>query len=121
MKRQRYLYQGHMGGFFITDSPDDDHYCEQCDDWDLGIGSFTSLSELWNLLEDLCDINGSGGYALQYIYPLIVHEFDLPNNLEYYDRQHELLGICDFDDDYIVSQIELLIGRKINGRKEEFE
>lgn len=64
-----YIYEGHMGGLYISDDPleYEDLYCEECGDFDWLIGYATTRDEAWNLLKDNVDINGSGGWDYEYI------------------------------------------------------
>ena len=90
-----YLYESHMGGLFSTDdmlSPDE-CYCEECGDSDWLIGEYATLNDFWNLIKDDCDINGSGGYDLTYVYPIIVKEFDLLYEVTY---ENDYLKDCEF-------------------------
>lgn len=111
-----YLYENHMGGLYTSDEYMDyeELYCETCGDSDFLLGTFELVSEFWDLIEDMCSFYGSGGYALQYVYPIIVGEFDLPDELRYEDDYIRLCGHCDHDDEDLISRIEVLIGRKID-------
>ena len=113
----KYLYEDHLGGAYITDTElDDDRlYCEQCGDSDWPIGSFETMKDFWELIKDECDIDGCGGWSLQYFYPLMVEIFNLPDVVEYendYDREQ---GICSHSDAEIVARIEELIKENQNG------
>lgn len=110
-----YLYENHMGGLYTSDYyiDPDELYCEQCGDSDWLLGEYETLNEFWNLIESECDINGSGGYFLQYVYPIMVSEFELPDQLEYDDYDDQLRGFCNTNDDDIINRIEELIGRKV--------
>lgn len=114
----RYLYESHLGKLYISDYyiNDDELYCEECGDSDWLLGQFDSIEEFWNLIEDKCDINGSGGYSLQYIYPKLVNEFDLPDLVWYDNYYEELHGFCNAKKENIVRRIEELIGRKVISR-----
>lgn len=111
----RYLYEGHMGNLFISDDYLDyeELYCETCGDSDQLLGEFETIEDFWNLIEDKCDINGSGGYSLQYVYPILVGEFELPDLIEYDDCEEALYGCCNAKDCDIINRIEELISRKI--------
>lgn len=111
----RYLYEGHMGNLFISDDYLDyeELYCETCGDSDQLLGEFETIEDFWNLIEDKCDINGSGGYSLQYVYPKLVSEFDLPDLVWYDSYYEELRGFCNAKEENIVRRIEELIGRKV--------
>lgn len=117
----KYLYENHMGGIYTSDAIlDDDYlYCETCGDWDHFIGPFNTVNEFWSLIEKDCDIYGSGGYCMEYIYPIIVREFDLPDKIEYQDDYDECSGFCCNDYDSIINRIEELIGRKVERRQND--
>lgn len=110
-----YLYEGHMGGLYITEDylGPDCLRCSVCGDSDWLLGEYETISDFWNLIEDQCDINGSGGYSLQYVYPIMVRKFELPDLIEYDDAQEQLLGFCNTSDEDIINRIEELIGRKV--------
>ena len=65
-----------------------------------------TLSDLWNLLKSECSINGTGGYSLQYIFPIIVNEFNLNVEVTYDNFNDKDQGFCNLTDDLIVSIIE---------------
>ena len=104
----RYLYDGHLGSLFTSDNilSYEECYCETCGDSDQLIGTFTTLEEFWNLIKDDCDIDGSEGWCLQYIFPLIVSEFELPVELTYDDYDMKSQGFCNFTDKEIIELIE---------------
>lgn len=107
-----YLYEGHMGGLYTSDyyiNPDE-LYCEQCGGSDWLLGEYETLNEFWDLIESKCDINGGGGWCLQYVYPIMISEFGLSDRIEYEDSLHVF---CNASDDYIINRIEQLIGRKV--------
>lgn len=110
----RYLYESHLGSLYISDDyiDDDELYCEECGDSDWLLGQFNSIEEFWNLIEDKVDIRGSGGYALQYIYPIIVVGFELDDKLDF-DNGIDWPLYCTWDDERIIGRIEELIGREI--------
>lgn len=93
---KKYLYESHLGGLYVSDEIRDfaDLFCEQCGDSDQLIGTFNTAKEFWDLVKDECDINGSGGYALQYIYPLMVEEFELMDNTVYENKYEKESGFC---------------------------
>ena len=101
----QYLYQGHMGGLYTSNEPIDYDrlYCEQCGDSDWFLGTFETLKDFWDLIKDECDIDGSGGWALEYIYPMMIEIFDLPDVVECED------GWCSKSEEYILSRIEEFI------------
>ena len=107
----KYLYESHLGGIYITDEEQDfeNLYCEQCGDSDWLIGSFETIEDFWNLVKDDCDIDGCGGWSLQYIQPMIVEEFNLPDILEYQNDLEKALGVCYHSDAEIIARIEELI------------
>jgi len=107
----KYLYESHLGGIYYT-SRKLSHkqlYCEQCGDSDWLIGPFETIKELWSLIKDSCDIDGCGGLPLQYLYPLIVEWFNLPDVVEYENDYERDRGICYHSDAEIIARIEELI------------
>lgn len=64
-----YIYENHMGGLYAYDDifEYDQLYCETCGDSDYLIGSASTREEAWNLLKGDTDIDGSGGYAYEYV------------------------------------------------------
>ena len=115
-----YLYQGHMGGLYTSDYyiDPDELYCESCGDSDWLLGTYETINDFWNLIEDECDIDGNGGWSLQYVYPIMVSEFGLPDNVGYDSRDDQLIGFCNASDERIINRIEELIGRKVTRRYE---
>ena len=107
----KYLYESHLGSIYTSDSilDDGDLYCEQCGDRDWFIGSFKNIQEFWELIEDDCDING-GCLSLQYIYPIMVEEFDLPDDVKY-ERD---CGFCCNSDEEILERIHKLTKENSN-------
>ena len=106
----RYLYEGHLGNLFSTPYELDyeDCYCDECGDSDYLIGSYETIEEFWNLIENDCDLDGHGGWSLQYVFPLMASEFNL---LDRFEMNGEFCG--DLPEDEIIERIEQLIGRKI--------
>lgn len=104
----RYLYDGHIGSIFTTDTrlSTEQCHCETCGDFDWLLGDYETVEQFWNLIKDECDIDNSGGWALQYILPMIVSEFDLPIELTYDDYQSELDGYCSLSNEQILELIE---------------
>lgn len=104
----RYLYEYHMGGVYTTDRylDFDDLYCETCGDVDQFIGTFETIQEFWDLIKDECDINGSGGHALQWVYPVMVDDFLLPYKVDYESNYTKDCGICCNSDEEILRNIE---------------
>lgn len=90
-------------------------YCEQCGDHDDYLGSFTTFRDFWDLIKDKCDIKGRGGYSLQYVYPIIVSEFDLPDNVKYDNDYERDCGFCSNSDKEILTRIKKLIKECSNG------
>ena len=107
----KYLYQGHIGGLYTSDEQldYDSLYCEQFGDSDWFLGTFETIKDFWNLIKDECDIEGNGGWSLQYIYPMMVALFNLPDILEYENEWDKDSGICDNSDADILARIEKLI------------
>ena len=107
----KYLYQGHIGGLYTSDEQlDYDRlYCEQCGDSDWFLGAFETLKDFWELIKDECDIEGNGGWSLQYIYPMMVVLFDLPDVVEYENEWDRDYGLCNNSDAEILARIEELI------------
>ena len=107
----KYLYESHLGGLYTSDERlDHDRLrCKECCDYDWLIGTFETIEDFWNLIKDECDIDGSGGLSLQYIYPMIVDLFDLPDVLEYKNEFYRYDGICNNSDAEILARIEELI------------
>lgn len=65
-----YIYESHMGDdLYISYEPIDYEYlyCEQCGDSDRLVGYADTREEAWNLLKDITDINGSGGWDYDYV------------------------------------------------------
>ena len=111
----RYLYESHMGSLFVSDDylGFEETYCETCGDCDQLIGNFETINDFWDLIEDKCSIDGSGGYNLQYVYPMMVKLFDLPDKVEYDNYLDKLIGYCKSKEEDIINRIEELIGRKV--------
>ena len=68
-----YIYEGHMGSLFTSDYPLDFYrlYCETCGDSDRLIGYAETREDAWNLLKDITNINGSGGWDYDYVQELL--------------------------------------------------
>lgn len=107
----KYLYELHLGGLYISDIQLDRNalYCEQCGDYDWLIGQFETIKDFWSLIKDDCDINGSGGWSLQYVYPIIVDTFDLPYEVTYRTDDGRASGFCCNSDAEILARIGELI------------
>lgn len=74
-----YIYDGHAGGFYISDEeiPDDDLYCENCGDYD----------ELIFTMEDICDLQRLLNYMFTEYYTLDCM-FEIIEDLKkYYDDE----------------------------------
>lgn len=112
----KYLYESHLGGIYVTDKrlSSKSLYCEQCGDSDWPIGSFETIKDLWSLVKDDCDIDGCGGLPLQYLYPMIVKIFDLPDVVEYENDYEKARGFCYHSDAEIITRIEEMIRENNN-------
>ena len=64
-----YIYEGHLGSLYASDTYLDyeDLYCEECGDSDWCIGYATTREQAWELLKDNTNIDGSGGWDYEYI------------------------------------------------------
>lgn len=73
-----YIYESHMGGLYTDEDylDYDTLYCEECGDCDWYIGQAETQEEAWDLLKDDTDIDGSGGYDLEYITTFIKTNFN---------------------------------------------
>lgn len=102
-----YLYEGHMGGIYTSDDhySFDELYCEECGDSDTCLGWFDTEKDFLELLLPHCSINGSGGWSMQYVFPLVVYEFNLPIDIPYEDRNAKDCGFCSLTDDEISNQL----------------
>lgn len=111
----KYLYEGHLGSMFTCEEhiPLEKCYCETCGDYDTFIGTFETLEDLWKLIKPECSIDGSGGWSLQYIFPMIVSEFKLPVKLTYDSYDEESQGMCNLSDNEILQYIEEFIHANI--------
>lgn len=109
-----YLYESHLGGLYITDEQLDYNmlYCESCGDSDWPIGPFETIKDLWELIKEACDINGSGGWSLQYIYPMIVDMFELSDDVKYENDYDKDCGFCCNSEREILARIEELVNEK---------
>ena len=108
----KYLYESHVGGIYTNDKrlDSDALYCEMCGEYDDYLGSFTTFRDFWDLIKDKCDTKGRGGYSLQYVYPIIVSEFDLPNDVKYDNDYERDRRFCRNSDKEILARIKELIG-----------
>ena len=73
-----YIYESHMGGLYTLDEPLDyeDLYCEECGDSDSLLGYAEIREDVWNLLKDDTDIDGSGGWDYNYVQEFINGNWD---------------------------------------------
>lgn len=65
-----HIYAGHIhGNLYVRDEELDDEYlyCEVCGDSDSYFGYAETAEEAWNLLKIHCDIDGCGGYNVDYV------------------------------------------------------
>ena len=115
----KYLYESHLGGIYVTNKKlsADKLHCSSCGDSDWLIGGFETIKGFWSLIKDQCDIKGSGGIALQYIYPLMVETFKLPDVVEYEDECDKHYGLCSHSDKEILARIKELIKENIGKRQ----
>lgn len=51
MSEVRYMYESHMGGFYLTSEPMDDTYCEQCGDSDMPLGMVATREDALALID----------------------------------------------------------------------
>lgn len=116
----RYLYKYHLGGLYTTGRylDFDDLYCEQCGDADEFIGVFYTLAEFWDLVKDECDINGSGGLSLSYLYPIIVEEFGLPYEVTYENEYAMESGYCCNSEKQILKNIEEALKKDYHAKED---
>ena len=112
----KYLYESHLGGLYTSDEllGFRDVYCETCGDIDTYIGSFETIYDFWRLIKDGCDIDGNGGWSLQYIYPFMIREFDLLDELTRIKYHDSAAGFCCNSDAEILERIEKEICHEIN-------
>ena len=110
----KYLYESHLGGIYIADEQrdHDDLYCEQCGDSDWFLGTFETIKDFWSLIKDECDIDGNGGWTLQYIYPIMVEIFELPDEVQYENDYEKDSGFCCNSEAEILARILELIKEK---------
>lgn len=103
----KYLYEGHLGGIFCSDREltTEERFCDVCGDYDWFIGTAESFKDSWDLLKDKCDIKGSGGYDLTYVFPVLAQEFNIDFIITYADKYIEQLGFCSNTEEDILKQI----------------
>lgn len=107
----KYIYDSHLGGIYVSDEELDYkvRYCEQCRDSDQLLGTFETLSDFWNVIKDDCSINGSGGYSLQHVFPIICDEFNLDIDVPYDNYIDKADGFCSLSDNQIVNMINNML------------
>lgn len=106
----KYLYESHLGGLYTSDKQLGfrDVYCETCGDVDIYIGSFETVCDFWNLIKDDCSIDGDGGWSLQYIYPFMIREFDLIEEMEFLRYYDGCACSCGNRDEEILERIKVI-------------
>ena len=107
----KYLYESHVGGLYSSDHERNhvELWCDMCCDMDCHVGQFESIADFWNLIKDKCDINGSGDWSLQYIYPYIIEEFNLIDDAEYKNYYEKDCGFCCNTEEWILNRINDLV------------
>ena len=107
----RYIYESHLGGiYFDTENKSaSELYCETCGDYDWCLGKGETLEACWDVIKNNCDIDGSGGWSLQYIYPFLVSEFLLEDEVPYEDYNMKSQGFCSLSDEELIKRIEKFI------------
>ena len=107
----RYIYESHLGGIYFDDrnKSASERYCETCGDYDRCLGKVETLRDCWEVVKDRCDIDGSGGWCLQYIYPILISEFLLEDEVPYEDYNMKSQGFCSLSDEEIINRIENFI------------
>lgn len=115
-----YLYESHVDGLYINEDclNFEDLYCEECGDSDNLLGSFETLKEFWDLVKDECDINGSGGLSLSYLYPIIVEEFGLPYEVTYENEYTMESGYCCNSEKQILKNIEEALKKDYHAKED---
>ena len=73
-----YIYEGHLGSLYTSDRALDyeETYCEICGDSDWLIGYAETKAAAWDLLKDVTDINGSGGWGYDYVMEFLDENWD---------------------------------------------
>lgn len=64
-----YIYEDHMGGLYTSDRELSykERHCNQCGDTDWIVGYAATKEEAWELLKNVTDVDGCGGFDYQYI------------------------------------------------------
>lgn len=119
----RYLYIYHMGGLYTSDRylDFDDLRCETCGDTDQFVGAFDTLTDFWDLVKDECDINGSGGYSLQCVYPVVVDNFGLPYEVSYDNENDAYCGFCCNSDEEILRNIHEALKKDYRIKEDSYD
>lgn len=76
-------------------------HCQICGSWDEELGKADNFRECWDLIKDDCNINGSGGWTLQYIYPSMCKLFNLDPGCEIDEE-----GYAELSDNELLDKIE---------------
>lgn len=102
-----FLYESHTGGLYFTDNQlnVEQRYCSTCGDIDVLIGAYVDLKHCWEDLKKHCSIDNSGGFALEYVYPILVQEFKLPEKIPYSDWNKQLQGFCSLSEKEILERL----------------
>ena len=63
-----YFYDNHLGGFYLLDyfKNYDELLCETCGDSDIYLGFYENATSFLSNFRDNIDVDGSGGYDLEY-------------------------------------------------------
>lgn len=78
-----FIYESHMGGLYVTDEILDYEECiAVCGDSDTYIGTANDSKGAWNLLKELTNIDGSGGYNKKFIENFIKENFETEESEE---------------------------------------
>lgn len=73
-----FIYENHLGGLYVSDDKLDDDalYCKVCGDCNWLIGEANTQGEAWELLKDMIDLNGQGGYDFEVVKAFIGDNFN---------------------------------------------
>lgn len=74
MKKKFYLYESHLdGSIYWTDHELSykQRHCEHCGDTDWLFGIVEKPGDVWRVFADEIDVNGSGGYDVEYVIKII--------------------------------------------------